>query len=333
MLPGLVLVGLYFLYQIAVAILSPSSSPPMARDEEDAVGAGQILRVLAPPILLIFAVLGSILGGIATPTEAAAVGAVGALLLAGERFDDARPWPQLAAFVGVVGALAMTRLFDLRLTREVIEPGDRIGMILAGFFCLLIAWGIASSIWRAMRERDPASGIPVLTDVMRATTKVTCMVFVILIGAQLFNLTFRGLGGEETVHEVLTALPGGHWGAMLAVMLVMFVLGFFLDFLEIVFVVVPIMAPVLFSFSNPDGSVLFHPVWVAVMIGINLQTSFLTPPFGFALFYLRGVAPPEVRTLDIYKGVFPFVLIQILMLGILAAFPVLATWLPGVVFG
>jgi TRAP-type mannitol/chloroaromatic compound transport system permease large subunit len=333
MLPGLVLVGLYFLYQIAVAILSPSSSPPMARDEEDAVGAAQILRVLAPPILLIFAVLGSILGGIATPTEAAAVGAVGALLLAGERFDDARPWPQLAAFVGVVGALAMTRLFDLRMTRAVIDPADLIGMFVAGALCLMIAWGIGSSIWRAMRQRDPVSGVPVLVDVMRATTKVTCMVFVILIGAQLFNLTFRGLGGEETVHEVLTALPGGHWGAMLAVMLVMFVLGFFLDFLEIVFVVVPIMAPVLFSFSNPDGSVLFHPVWVAVMIGINLQTSFLTPPFGFALFYLRGVAPPEVRTLDIYKGVFPFVLIQILMLGILAAFPVLATWLPGVVFG
>ena len=144
---------------------------------------------------------------------------------------------------------------------------------------------------------------------MQSTTKVTCMVFVILIGAQLFNLTFRGLGGEETVHELLSGLPGGAFGAMLAVMLVMFVLGFFLDFLEIVFVVVPIMAPVLFSFSNPDGSVMFSPVWVAVMIGLNLQTSFLTPPFGFALFYLRGVAPKEVSTMDIYKGVLPFVMI------------------------
>jgi TRAP-type mannitol/chloroaromatic compound transport system permease large subunit len=332
MIPGLILVGLYFLYQIAVAVFAPSASPAMARGEEDGVGAFQVLRVLAPPILLIVAVLGSILAGIATPTEAAAVGAVGALLLAGERFDEGRPWPQIAAFAGVVGALALTRSFDLRLTRDVIEPDDRIAMYAAGFCCLLIAWGVASSIWRALRERDP-DGTSVLTDVMRSTTKVTCMVFVILIGAQLFNLTFRGLGGDETVHEILNSLPGGPWGAMFAVMLVMFLLGFFLDFLEIVFVVVPIMAPVLFSFSNPDGSVLFSPVWVAVMIGVNLQTSFLTPPFGFALFYLRGVAPPEVRTVDIYKGVMPFVLIQLVMLGILAAFPGLATWLPRVVFG
>ncbi len=333
MIPGLVLVGLYFLYQIVVSIISPKSCPPMDVNEGDRVGALQIIRVLFPPILLIFAVLGSILAGIATPTEAAAVGAVGALLLAGERFNESNPWPQIAAFVGVVGALAMTRMFDLRMTRDVIEQRDQIGMYIAGGFCLLIAWGVLSSILRCLRQRDPANGKQVLIDVMQSTTKVTCMVFVILIGAQLFNLTFRGLGGEESVHEILNALPGGPWGAMFAVMLVMFILGFFLDFLEIVFVVVPIMAPVLFSYSNPDGSVLFHPVWVAVMIGINLQTSFLTPPFGFALFYLRGVAPPEVRTIDIYKGVIPFVIIQIGMLGILAYWPDLATWLPQRVFG
>jgi TRAP-type mannitol/chloroaromatic compound transport system permease large subunit len=138
----------------------------------------------------------------------------------------------------------------------------------------------------------------VLQDVMQSTTKVTCMVFVILIGAQLFNLTFRGLGGEETVHEILSSVPGGATGAMIAVMLVMFVLGFFLDFLEIVFVVIPIMAPTLFMLG-------LDPIWVAIMMGVNLQTSFLTPPFGFALFYLRGVAPPEVRTIDIYRGVRP----------------------------
>ncbi len=333
MLPGLVLVGLYFLYQIGMAIFAPATSPAMETAEEDRVSAWQIVRVLVPPITLIIAVLGSILAGIATPTEAAAVGAIGALLLAGERFKEENPWPQLAAFVGVVGALACTTMFDLRTTRDVIEPRDQIGMYIAGAFCLLIAWGVISSILRAMSKRDPDTNREVLVDVMQSTTKVTCMVFVILIGAQLFNLTFRGLGGEETVHNMLDALPGGPWGAMVAVMLVMFVLGFFLDFLEIVFVVVPIMAPVLFSYNTPDGAVLFHPVWVAVMIGINLQTSFLTPPFGFALFYLRGVAPPEVRTIDIYKGVIPFVIIQLIMLGILAAFPAMATWLPGVVFG
>jgi TRAP-type mannitol/chloroaromatic compound transport system permease large subunit len=173
----------------------------------------------------------------------------------------------------------------------------------------------------------------VLVEVMRSTLRVTSMVFVILIGAQLFNLTFRGLGGDETVREILDALPGGPWGAMVAVMLLIFVLGFFLDFIEIVFVVVPITAPVIFSYSNPDGTIMFPPVWVAVMMAMNLQTSFLTPPFGFALFYLRGVAPPEIRTIDIYRGVIPFVIMQLLMLAVLAAFPALATWLPSRIFG
>ncbi len=332
MIPGLILVGIYMLYQVAMAIFVPSSSPVIEVPEEERVGPLQVLRVLIPPITLIIAVLGSILAGIATPTEAAAVGAVGAILLAGERFNEANPWPQVLAFAGVVGALVMTMFFDLRIVRDEIDPTDEIGIYIAAGFCGLVAIGILSSLWRALRKRDAGTGKPVLIDVMQSTTKVTCMVFVILIGAQLFNLTFRGLGGEETVHELLTGLPGGAWGAMFAVMLVMFVLGFFLDFLEIVFVVVPIMAPVLFSYSDADGGVLFHPVWVAVMIGVNLQTSFLTPPFGFALFYLRGVAPATVRTIDIYKGVIPFVIIQIGMLFILGSFPALATWLPGVVF-
>jgi TRAP-type mannitol/chloroaromatic compound transport system permease large subunit len=317
LLPGLMLVGLYMLYQIAVAIFNPDASPAMPVEEK--VTGHEIMRVMLPPIMLIFAVLGSILYGVATPTEAAAVGAVGAILLAGERIDESHPWPQYVAVGGIVVAFTLTLFFDLRITRDVIEPNDLIGVIVAALALLTVAYGVLVSVYRLFKAA-------VLQDVMQSTTKVTCMVFVILIGAQLFNLTFRGLGGEETVHEILSSVPGGATGAMIAVMLVMFVLGFFLDFLEIVFVVIPIMAPTLFMLG-------LDPIWVAIMMGVNLQTSFLTPPFGFALFYLRGVAPPEVRTIDIYRGVAPFVMIQILALGILALFPQLATWLPGVVFG
>lgn len=165
-----------------------------------------------------------------------------------------------------------------------------------------------------------------LRDTVRETTKVSCMVFSILIGATLFTLVFRGLGGDDVVHGFFTQLPGGLFGAMLLAMLIMFLLGFFLDFIEIIFVVVPIIAPVLLLMGA-------DPVWLAIMIAINLQTSFLTPPFGFSLFYLRGVAPRKVKTLDIYKGVIPFVGIQLLVLMILASVPTLATWLPEKVYG
>ena len=317
LLPGLMLVGLYMGYQILLAIFRPQMSPAM--DVTEKVTAAEVMRVLFPPILLIFAVLGSILYGIATPTEAAAVGAVGAILLAGGRAEEGSPWPQYLALFGLIATFVLTRFFDLRLTRTVIEPNDLIGIWLTAAMLGLFTLGLAACLLRVWR-----SGI--LANVMQSTTKVTCMVFVILIGAQLFNLTFRGLGGEDTVHEILSAVPGGAFGAMFAVMLVMFVLGFFLDFLEIVFVIVPIMSPTLFMLG-------LDPIWVAIMMAVNLQTSFLTPPFGFALFYLRGVAPPEISTMDIYRGVVPFVIIQILALVLLALFPSLATWLPGVVFG
>ena len=318
LLPGLMLVGLYMLYQIAIAIFYPQASPAMS-DSTDKVSWGEVFKVLLPPVLLIVAVLGSILYGIATPTEAAAVGAVGAILLAGQRVGSGTHWPQYLAVVALFVAFALTLFFDMRVTRTEIEGRDQIGIAIAAAALLAVALGVLVSVWRLWKDG-------VLADVMQSTTKVTCMVFVILIGATLFNLTFRGLGGEETVHELLSSVPGGAFGAMLAVMLVMFVLGFFLDFLEIVFVVIPIMAPTLFMLG-------LDPIWVAIMMGMNLQTSFLTPPFGFALFYLRGVAPPEVRTIDIYKGVAPFVGIQILGLLILAMFPELATWLPELVFG
>lgn len=255
-IPGLMLVALYMAYVIGIAYLKPQSLPAAPAERKDAAFWLKVLKVLLPPLALIFAVLGSILGGYATPTEAASVGAVGAMLLA-----------------------AINKQLTLDRLREV----------------------------------------------MRSTVRVTSMVFVIFIGASLFSLVFRGFGGDEAVHEILSSLPGGIFGAMLVVMLVMFLLGFVLDFIEITFVVVPIVAPVLLMMG-------VDPVWLGIMIAINLQTSFLTPPFGFALFYLRGVAPASVSTSAIYKGVMPFIVIQLLALALLAAFPQLATWLPDLIY-
>jgi tripartite ATP-independent transporter DctM subunit len=252
LLPGLLLVVLYVGYLLVTAIIRPASMPAHERTAEERVSPLQVLKAIAPPLILIFAVLGSILGGFATPTEAAGVGATGALLIAMQR-----------------------RGINLERLREI----------------------------------------------MRGTLRISSMVFMILIGASVFSLVFRGYGGDDGVEAVLESLPGGVIGAMLVVMLVMFLLGFVLDFIEITFVVVPIVAPVLLAMG-------LDPVWLGVMIAINLQTSFLTPPFGFALFYLRGVAPPEVSTGQIYRGVIPFVGIQIIALLILAAFPDLVTWLP-----
>ena len=257
LLPGLVLVALYVLYLAVVALLKPALMPAYERGEDDAVSILQILRALLPPLLLIFAVLGSILAGLATPTEAAGVGGMGALLLALSRRE-----------------ISLSRL----------------------------------------------------RDIMQATLKISSMVFLILIGASVFSLVFRGFGGDDGVRAILESLPGGVAGAVILVMLVMFLLGFVLDFIEITFVVVPIVGPVLLAMG-------LDPVWLGVMIAINLQTSFLTPPFGFALFYLRGVAPPSVTTQQIYRGVIPFVAIQLGTLLLLALFPDLVTWLPGKIYG
>ncbi|MDH3559431.1 MAG: TRAP transporter large permease subunit [Gammaproteobacteria bacterium] len=260
LLPGLILVSLYLAYLAITAALRPATMPAITDAEQESLSDGallqQVLRVLLPPLLLIVAVLGSILAGIATPTEAASVGAMGAVLL----------------------AVAQGQ-FNLGMLREV----------------------------------------------MRSTTRVTCMVFMILIGASVFSLVFRGFGGDVIVAELLHNLPGGALGAMLAVMLLMFLLGFVLDFIEITFVVVPVVGPVLLSMG-------LDPVWLGIMIALNLQTSFLTPPFGFALFYLRGVAPAQVTTTQIYQGVMPFIGLQLFMLIILALWPQLATWLPGIIY-
>ncbi len=260
LLPGLLLVSLYLAYLACMAAWRPASMPSLATSAADREAGTsllrQVLQALLPPLLLIIAVLGSILAGYATPTEAASVGAMGAILLAVSR-----------------------RRFNLSILREV----------------------------------------------MRTTTRVTCMVFMILIGASVFSLVFRGFGGDAIVAGLLNNLPGGTFGAMLAVMLLMFLLGFVLDFIEITFVVGPIVGPVLLAMG-------LDPVWFGIMIALNLQTSFLTPPFGFALFYLRGVAPEGVTTVQIYQGVLPFIGLQLGMLVLLAVWPQLATWLPGIIY-
>ncbi|KAA2284668.1 TRAP transporter large permease [Arenimonas fontis] len=255
LVPGLGLVGLYLLYALWVAWRQPERAPALR--EAIPRTRGQLLKAILPALSLIVLVLGSILAGLATATEAAAVGAVGATAFA-----------------------ALYRRLD--------------------------------------RKR--------LAEVALETAKVAAMVFAILIGAALFALVFRGYGGDELVHGALTSLPGGLFAAVLVVMLLMFVLGFVLDFIEITFVVVPIVAPVLLAMG-------VDPVWLGVMMAINLQTSFLTPPFGFALFYLRGVAPQTLATAKIYRGVLPFILLQLLMLGLVAAFPGLATALPEWLYG
>ena len=262
LLPGLMLVALYALWMIALALLRPAAAPGGRHgygggEGEAAPGAGEVLRSLAPPLALIAAVLGSIIAGVATPTEAAGVGAVGAM-----------------------GLAALRRKLDVARLRSI----------------------------------------------ARATARISSMVFLILVGASLFSLVFRGYGGDEVVREVLLSLPGGVFGAVVLVMLVMFLLGFVLDFIEITFVVVPIVGPILLSMG-------LDPVWLGVMIAINLQTSFLTPPFGFALFYLRGVAPPEVPTTAMYRGVAPFIAIQLVALALLALWPGIATWLPRALYG
>lgn len=328
LLPGLMLVGLYISYQIFIAFMYPDSSPAIPQEELNVEGLGKrIMQALIPPLVLIISVLGSILAGIATPTEAASVGAVGGLMLAGFRLSGEKERKViLASVAALVLLLTLTKTMDLRTASENISNANMLAIVTAILSLAVIAFGILLSIKSTMKAVVEKSGTPILLEVSRSTMEISAMVFVILIGASVFSLVFRGLGGDEFIHRILSDLPGGKIGAIIAVMAVMFVLGFFLDFIEIIFVVVPIVAPVLLMMD-------INPVWLGVMMAMNLQTSFLTPPFGFALFYLRGVAPPEITTMHIYRGVIPFVVIQIIGLIILAKFPAIATWLPKVIFG
>ncbi len=325
LIPGLMLVGLYMAWQIFVATTQPKKAPAIPRAELGSTKEVWIAaaRTLPAPLLLIIAVLGSILAGAATPTEAASVGAVGALLIAGGRmapkgsFAAGRPAVYVSA-AAIIGLILLTSLLDLRLGRESVTTIESLGIALAFLFCALTPWGIVASLFQMRRERTIA---PILDQ----TARVTTMVFTILIGAALFSLVFRGLGGDDTVRHALEATPGGVVGAVAVVMIVMFLLGFFLDFIEITLVVVPLVGPPLLMMG-------LDPVWLGVMMAINLQTSFLTPPFGFALFYLRGVAPPDVKTAQIYAGAIPFIFIQVFALALIALFPAIATWLPDVLY-
>jgi len=251
--PGVILIVFFILYILIIARLKPGFAPPMARhDAQDHPLFQRVLKSLVPTLFLMFTVLGSIFIGFASPTESAAIGALGAMLLAA---------------------------IHKKLTLENLK------------------------------------------DSMRSTTRMTSMVFLILVGATAFGLVFRGMGGDEIVKEIMTGLPGGEWGFLFVSMLLLFLLGFFLDFIEITFIVVPILAPIA-ALMGLDM------MWFAVLIAMNLQTSFLTPPFGFSLFYLKAAAPPEVRMQQVYRGIIPFVIIQVVTLGILILFPQLALWLP-----
>jgi len=317
MIPGLLLVGLYILYQLVIAFLRPDIAPAIPKEEAGRISGRELTRALVPPIVLIVAVLGSILGGIATPTEAAAVGAIGATLLAGLR-QPGNPAPILLGGLAAVALALLGAAFDMRLGREAPPLGDQAAIWAAAVLVALLAFGVAVALWRCFRAG-------VLSAVSHATMTITAMIFATLIGATLFSLVFRGLGGEETVKAMLEAIPGGQLGALLAVMAVIFLMGFFLDFVEITIIVIPIVGPVLLMMG-------IDPIWLAVLIALNLQTSFLTPPFGFSLFYLGGVAQRWVNTGDIYRGVIPFVGLQLAAIGLVLAFPALATWLPRQLF-
>ncbi|MBI1422252.1 MAG: TRAP transporter large permease subunit [Gammaproteobacteria bacterium] len=259
LIPGLILAGLYLVYIIGIGWLKPETMPPIPSEERDEVSRGELVRdllkVVAPPLALIVAVLGSIIGGVAAPTEAASMGAIGALLL-----------------------VALARRLNKTVLREAVN----------------------------------------------STFKITAMTLFVLMMAQVFSLSFRGLGGDDLIDQLFEFLPGGMWGGLLFTMVLLFVLGFFLDWIEISYIVLPLVLP-FFVRSQVDI------VWLCMLVAMNLQTSFLTPPFGWSLFYLKGVAPPEIKTGHIYRGVMPYIGIQILALGLVMLFPILATWLPRVI--
>ncbi len=257
-IPGFILVGLYMIYIFIIAQIKPEWAPPIDKKILEQMTRKElfekVLKALVPPLALMFAVLGSIFAGIASPTEAASVGAVGATLLT-----------------------VLHKRFNYQIVK----------------------------------------------DVMNTTTKLTCMVFIILVGASTLGLVFRGLGGDGLLRGLILGLPFGKWGILFIVMSIIFIAGFFLDFIEITFIHVPVLAPIMIHLG-------VDPLWLAVLIAVNLQTSFLTPPFGFSLFYLKGVTPPEIKTMDIYKGIIPFVIIQIIGLLIICLIPESVTWLPKV---
>jgi len=319
--PGLVLVGLFMLYILIVALIRPSYAPSVPFEGKfDRWMLGRVLLILVPPLTLIFVVLGSIIAGVATVNQAGAIGAIGATIMAGYRLR-AGHWdafiPALLAIVSLLAIAWVVSNYDTNIkniTSAEQQQGLEYAIVAVAVFVVSVLW----SLLRTFRIDDT------LNSVMIDTAKTTSLVFIILLGAAMLTAAFRAFGGEELVREFLTTLPGGFWTQFVIVMAVIFLLGFFLDFIEIAVVVVPIVAPILLM--DPGANITA--VWLGVMIGLNIQSSFLTPPFGFALFYLRGVAPPSVKTTDIYKGVVPFIGLQLIALGIVGSYPPLVNYLP-----
>ncbi|NNK56725.1 MAG: TRAP transporter large permease subunit [Desulfofustis sp.] len=320
LVPGLVLVGLYIVYILFIALFRKGSAPPVSYEGNfDFAFVKRVALALTPPLTLIFLVLGSIILGVATVNQAGAVGAIGAMIMGGYRLAEGQRnayYPAILALASA-GALALL-LYFYELNIKSIKPGDEIGLSLAAAASVTLLVAIIWSIWRIYKIDNTLHGV------MVETAKTTSMVFIILLGAAMLTAAFRGFGGEELVKHFLTSLEGGFWVQFIVVMLVMFVLGFFIDFLEIAVVVVPIVAPILLA--DPGANVTA--VWFGVMVGLNLQTSFLTPPFGFSLFYLRGVAPKIVKTIEIYRGALPFIALQLVALIIVALTPSLVNYLP-----
>ena len=321
LLPGLVLVGLYMLYILVAAYLKADLAPAVPLEgKRDKSFVVKVLLSLIPPLTLIFIVLGSIIGGIATVNQAGAIGAIGALIMAGYRLTSGQKssfYPSIIAIVSIIFIGIVTSTYTVNI-RSIQTTADVTGVFLAiiGTIGLLIA--IGWSAWRAFKIEDTLNGV------MLETAKTTSLVFIILLGATMLTAAFRGFGGEEVVKDFLVGMPGGFWSQFIIVMIVIFVLGFFLDFIEIAVVVVPIVAPILLM--DPGANITA--VWLGVMIGLNIQTSFLTPPFGFALFYLRGVASKVVTTISMYKGVIPFISLQIFAMIIVGYAESIVNYLP-----
>ncbi len=320
--PGILLVLIYMAYILVFAILNPKAAPAVSSGGKfDARFWGQVALTLVPPLTLIFLVLGSIITGVATVNQAGAIGAAGAMVMAGYRLhENGGKLTYVPAILGLIalGLLAFTlNNYEMNL-KSINSTGDlmgiRIGLVAVGLLLISLIW---SGI-RVLRTGNTLHGV------MMETAKTTSLVFIILLGAAMLTAAFRAFGGEELVREFLISLPGGFWTQFVIVMLVIFILGFFLDFIEIAVVVVPIVAPILLA----DPSANITAVWLGVMIGLNIQTSFLTPPFGFALFYLRGVAPTTVKTVAMYKGVIAFISLQLAALAIVGLYPPLVNYLP-----
>ena len=320
-LPGMVLVCVYFAYILITALIRPSMAPavpnPLGFTREF---WGKVMFSLVPPLVLIFLVLGSIVMGIATVNQAGAIGAIGATIMAGYKlYEDKKGslYPAGIALAAVVAIYILQSTYDLNV-KNLSVTGNHGPVLAAVIASIVLVGAIAWSVWRTYKTDNT------LNEVMTETAKTTSMVFIILLGAAMLTAAFRGFGGEEYVKDFLQGLPGGFWSQFIVVMAVIFVLGFFLDFIEIAVVVVPIVAPILLA----DPSANITAVWLGVMIGVNIQTSFLTPPFGFALFYLRGVASKAISTIAIYRGVVPFIILQLIALAIVGTFPPLVNYLP-----